>query len=293
MPATLAACQALVLKLQAAVATAVLANLRVGAVCYREYQAAVVAVAATTTLNLTTETGASLDASTTIVDFADTNATLPVDRLLADAGFFATTVSAIGKKVARILDAALLAKVTSFGTFFPLGSAGVSLTDAVALAAASQVLPVSPAGESVYFATYQANTGSDTNTYPYQQLLTMAALVSASQSGEKVLRAVVLGGTLPVYRGMALIPSPDVLINGGGPSIVNNLVFAKNALALLTVQRPLTNDSTNVQGMSELATLGVHIALDYNSANTAQVVHFQPRGVAIASRTSHGCQVRS
>lgn len=283
MSTTYAQCQQLVTSIAALAAQYCSEELVLGNCVYREHQQQEIAAAATTTLNLTDAAGAAV--VPTVAEYTDVTATVPVARLLADSVFLQNTVRTLAKKVADLVDTDIAGQYSSFNVAAPLGAAATNLTDAVITSAADVFKTGIISTDPRYLAL------KDT-AEAWRTIRALANLADQTKVGSATVQSILLSDRLPKYRGFRIVVSNKLLTTGTGPFTTQNIAFARSGIGLVTVRRPLTNDATNIQVMSEISDFGVHVRLAFDGSDT-QVIGLRARGAAIVARSGYGVQVKS
>jgi len=289
MPLTLATAQAFVAKLAADLAAQVERQSPVLMAATRNHQQTVVNPFGQMAVNLTDRTGALLTQVATNRNAM--TATLAIQRLLDDPVFYQSTLETLAQLQCDEWEALLLGQNGAFTSNTALGAASTSITQATLDAAVSVLLGRNPPpGDPIYLVLSSVIPSGAASLSAHQEVLALAGIQDQTRVGIGIVTSVNVNYRAPRYRGMNILRSAFVQLDG---STRNNFAFLSSALALTTVRMGLTNDATNVQAYSETARMGFRVALAFESANDNQAVTITSRGNATTGRTEYGVRVRS
>lgn len=289
MALTLSTAQAFVTKLSADLAAQVERQGAVFPYVVRQYQQAVIASGSALTINHTAADGSVLAGNATDNFLgAAASATLPIQRLLDDADFYASTLATLAQLQVSNIDTAVCALASAFTTNTALGTASTALTQAVLDSAIQTILSNKiVAGDPLYLAI---STKFPNGTSAYADLLGLAATVDQTKVGSSAIGNYI-NYRLSRFRGMTLLRSPDVKTSGA-PTTSFNLAFTGSSIAMITCQSGLTNDASNIQAYSTTPKLCLRVALAFDGSDN-QAVTVSNRSLALIASNAFGVQVRS
>ncbi len=187
--------------------------------------------------------------------------------------------------LAEKIESDLLGTYASFTANAPVGSAGISLTEAAIDTAESELFDAKvPASEPKHLVVDSA---------AYSQLRQITRFSEFQTAGEAGLRALI-EGSVGKIKDFFVFRSQFVKKTGSGPVSTHNLAFARSALGLVVRRLPQPLPGTGaIAEYAEMGNFGMRVIMSYQPNTLAQQFTVDVLyGVGVL-RNSFGVQVNS
>jgi hypothetical protein len=187
--------------------------------------------------------------------------------------------------LAEKIETDLLALATQFTANAPVGTGGVTITEAAIDSAETALFQSKvPAAEPKYLVVDPAT---------YSQLRQIPRFSEFSSAGEAGLRALV-DGTVGKLKDFYVFRSQFVAKSGSAPVTTHNVAFAKSAMGLVVRRLPQPLLGTGaIAEYAELGNFGVRVVMSYQPNTLAQQFTVDVLYGAAVLRNGFGVQVKS